>query len=545
MQIEISQKHAIASGAFANQAAALSLRLEGRKTWLGHAKLRFEASQHNISLLLSIWPDAVLNDLRNDAVGEFNDQSKINSDPIPEFVMPPYSFQLANFERFKNQAQWAIFSEQGCGKTRTAIDIICHRWTKGSVTGALILSSPKGVHAQWIDEQLPKHLWPSVKTETYIWDGKNPPVWLGKPSGKLQIISGNIDMLKSQKGMGLLSIHATTHMERLFVLVDESDSIKNISAQRSRKVREIAALTPQRAIMTGTPIAKDLTDEWAQFYFLNPAIIGHKYITSFRSQYCIMGGFEGRDIIGYRNLEQFKSIVAPYIFRATKAELDLPPKIYDEVVFNLHPEQKEHIKNIRDNFFSSLGGDKAGSVRNGASALLRIQQISNGFIVAEDETINIIANPRLSALVGLRRSIQGKVIIWCRFREDVRQVKSQFSDAVTIFGGNDADERAQAKAAFLNGAARELIATPGAAGKGVDGLQRICTDAIYYSNSYNAIDRWQSEDRIHRISMKGCASYFDLIARGSIDRAILANLKKKKDISTLALGDVIKIMEQL
>lgn len=547
MQLEITTSHATITGPFGAFATTMSVRLEGRKTWLAHNRLKFEASQYNLSLLLSLWPGAEIIDKRNDAVRAFEADSASMADPEPQFRVKPFDFQLENFHKFKNQAQWAIFSEQGTGKTKTAWDIISHRWLKGTVTGVIILSSPKGVHAQWIEEQMPKHLWKSVKAETYIWDGKKPSWWLGSHTDKLQIVSGNIDMLKSEKGRTLLNLQALTHKQKLLILVDESDSIKNISAQRSKMLRDLSKVTPQRAIMTGTPIAKDLTDEWAQFYFLNPAIIGHKYLTSFRAQYCVMGGFEGRSVVGHRNIEQFKETVAPYIFRATKADLNLPEKVFDEVVFELDSEQKTHIQNIRKQFFSDLGKDDAVSVKNGATALLRIQQISNGFAVSEDDgkIIPMKQNPRMDALVSLRRSIQGKVVIWCRFKEDVRRILSRYPDAVTIFGENDGNERAQAKKAFIEGNATELIATPGAAGKGVDGLQKVCSDAIYYSNSYNAIDRWQSEDRIHRIGMKGAASYFDLIARGSIDRAILANLKKKKSISELALGDIVEIMEGL
>jgi SNF2 family DNA or RNA helicase len=460
--------------------------------------------------------------------------------------MEPRPFQRKNFERFKNLEQWAIFSEQGTGKSKVALDIISNRWLKRTVTGVIILSSPKGVHAQWIEEQLPKHLWRSVQADTYIWDGKKPPRWIGVSSNKLQIVSGNIDMLKSKKGFDLLRMFATAHGARLMILVDESDSIKNVSAQRSKKLRELALWTKQRAIMTGTPIAKDLTDEWAQFYFLNPDIIGHKYLTSFRAQYCIMGGFENREVTGHRNIERFKEIVAPFIFRATKADLDLPPKVYDEVVFDLSKQQRAMIKDIRDQFFTELGNGSAVSVKNGATALLRVQQISNGFAVNEEGRIFRLAeNPRLDALLRLRKDITDKVIIWCRFREDVKILSEHLPNAVTIYGEDDAAERMAAKNAFTHGHANELIATPGAAGKGVDGLQRVCSTAIYYSNSYNAIDRWQSEDRIDRIGMKGTSTYFDLIGRGSIDRAVLSNLKQKKHISSLALGDIQRIMEEL
>lgn len=553
MHLTIEPKTTVAVGAFGAQAATLSVSLEGRKTWMAHNQLRFETSAHNLGVFRSIWPTAVVKDTRQsmeDAILLDERPSQPVTTPVPAFVMTPMDFQLENFHRFKDKLQWAIFSEQGTGKTKVAIDIICHRYLKGMVTGVIILSSPKGVHAQWIQDQLPKHIWHSLKPHvlTYVWDGKKAPEWIGKATDELQIISGNIDMVKSS-GAELLKKHALQHRERLLILVDESDSIKNLRSQRSKHLRALAALTPQRAIMTGTPIAKDLTDEWAQFYFLDPNIIGHKYLTSFRSQYCMMGGFENKVVVGHRNMDQFKRLTSPHIFRATKKDLSLPEKVYDEVVFDLAPWQKRMMKEIKQQFFSSLHADgPTVSVTNGAVALMRMQQLANGFIVDENEFITRMnENPRLDALLDLRRQISGKCIIWCRFKEDVRLVSQMMGKGVvTYFGETDQQGRAEAKEAFLKiDSVTDMVATAGAAGKGVDGLQKVCSTAIYYSNSFNAIDRWQSEDRIHRIGMGGTATYFDLIGRGSPDRGILANLRRKKNISALAIDDLRQIMEDI
>lgn len=552
MQLIIEPKTTVATGTFGASASQLSLQLEGRKTWIAHNQLRFETSAHNLGLFKSIWPTAVVQDTRQrmeDAIllGEAPRQPVTT--PVPAFVLPPMDFQLENFHRFKDKLQWAIFSEQGTGKTKVAIDIICHRYLKRMVTGVIILSSPKGVHAQWIDDQLPKHIWNSLKPHvlTYVWDGKKAPEWIGKATEELQIISGNIDMVKS-KGYDLLAKFANQHKAKLLVLVDESDSIKNMRSQRSKRLRALSSMTPQRAIMTGTPIAKDLTDEWSQFYFLDPDILGHKYLTSFRAQYCIMGGFENKVVVGHRNMEQFKRITAPHIFRATKKELSLPEKVYDDLVFDLAPWQKRMMKELKTQFFSSLTPDKTVSVTNGATALMRMQQIANGFIVDEYGFITRMnENPRADALLDLRRQIGGKCIIWCRFKEDVRLlVKLLGKCAVEFFGETDYQGRIDAKERFIGDSqVTDLVATAGAAGKGVDGLQKVCSTAIYYSNSFNAIDRWQSEDRIHRIGMSGTATYFDLIGRGSPDRGILANLRRKKDISSLAIDDLKQIMDDI
>jgi hypothetical protein len=180
-------------------------------------------------------------------------------------------------------------------------------------------------------------------------------------------------------------------------------------------------------------------------------------------------------------------------------------------------------------------------------ALMRIQQISNGYAVDENSNVHFLdANPRLDALLDLRRQIEGKCVIWCRFKEDIRIVARAINSGVTYYGDTSDADRAAAKIAFINDPhVTDFIATPATAGKGQDGLQTVCSVGIYYSNSFNAIHRWQSEDRIDRMGMIGSSRHFDLIGRGSADRGILLNLKRKRDISSLALDDLKQLMENI
>jgi len=473
------------------------------------------------------------------------------------FRMPPFDYQLENFERFKDKPLCAIFSDPGTGKTKTALDIVSHRWLKGLITGVLIFSSPKGVHAQWVEEQIPLHLWDNVSYSAAWWKGSNGkvPDSLFYQNKRLHIFSTNIDSLNSDKAYAVLERFCHAHHGKLLIIVDESDSIKSFSAKRSKKLRLLAfnAQCSQRMIMTGTPIAKDLTDEWAQFYFLDRDIIGHKYKTTFQSQFCIMGGFENRHVVGHRNIDLFKALTRPHIFRASKEQLHLPPQIYDTVQFDMTDDQLRLIKEIRDTCIGVLDTEKEQRVlaSTAATAILRMQQISCGFArVGEFENEEAIyplpKNPRMEALLELLDQMPDrKVIIWCRFRQDVRNVQDQLgADCVTIHGDDLMGDRYLSKTRFVEDPdVQYLVATPDAAGKGMDGLQNACSTAIYYSNSYNAILRWQSEDRIHRIGQKTTASYFDLIARGSPDKAILKNLRAKKDLSTLVLDDMRRIIE--
>jgi SNF2 family DNA or RNA helicase len=296
--------------------------------------------------------------------------------------------------------------------------------------------------------------------------------------------------------------------------------------------------------MTGSPIAKNLVDEWSQLKLLDEGIVGHRYLTTFRNEYCIMGGFEGKQVVGSKNLARFKDITAPYVFRVKKEDcLDLPEKQYRKVEFKLSPEQIVAINQLKTTqIYTTAFGDDV-FFEGAAPTLGKIQEVSNGFI-AHEFGLDSFPNPRMEMLKSILEDINGKVVIWARYKHDIRGIHACLGDeSVTYFGDDDDKARAIAKQRFCDpdDPVKYFVATPATAAEGLDGLQRVSSTAIYYSNGFNSVQRWQSEDRIHRIGMGGSAVYIDLVAKGCIDYSLLRNLKAKKDFSTLVL-DVGKEM---
>jgi SNF2 family DNA or RNA helicase len=343
----------------------------------------------------------------------------------------------------------------------------------------------------------------------------------------------------------------------LLIICDESQEIKNYRSNRWEAVQRLAPYSSHRALATGTPIAKDLQDEWAQLRWLDESIIGIRYVTTFRSHYCVMGGFENKQVIGHQNLDKFKALTAPYVFRATKEEIGILPKRYNTWGYDLTAAQKKAIREIKRDLESELDSGQIVSVANATVALGKIQQIASGFSLQEDgEAIQIIpetSNPKLAAMCDWLSStwVEGerfpKAIIWTHFREEAEQVAQRLAREGRSFvrdRGSDA-QRAEAVRSFLDPEGAEIFeANPQSAGTGLN-LQGLCSRALYYSNSFRAIDRWQSEDRIHRIGTKSNVIYTDLIAPGSLDAYILRNLRQKKGLSDLVLGDIRDLLRDM
>ena len=209
--------------------------------------------------------------------------------------------------------------------------------------------------------------------------------------------------------------------------------------------------------------------------------------------------------------------------------------------------QRQHYKNMKTMFATQLDNGDIVSVKIAATCLMRLQQITCGVLPPAQEggSLTFLPNPRMDALKDLLEQRQGKAVIWARFNHDIEAIVDELGDeAAAYYGATSGADRQKAIANFLdpNSKVKYFVSNPSAGGTGLNLQGGGCRTVIYYSNSFSSLDRWQSEDRTHRIGMKGTVTYFDLICSGSPDRKILANLRAKKNISDLALGTVKEII---
>ncbi len=542
MKITIEGNRALAPLRLDAKTAMMMPRLEGQRRWLRSGQFSFEATHHNIEVMREVYPYCEIEDLNGELQAfDISDNRKVCSYSMKT---KPFAHQQKAFDLCKDSPFFALFMDQGTGKTKVAIDKAGHLYSSGKIDAVLVVSL-NGVHRQWAEGQIPQHL--SVKHEAYAWCKKGIPKSLFQDDS-LKFFCTYIDAIGNQKGYDSAHEFIKAHSGRVLLVIDESHSIKNYKARRTEAAMQLGGLCSNRMILTGTPISRNVVDIWSQFKFLHPSIIGMKYITAFRQEYCIMGGFNGREVVGQKNVERLQQRVAPYSFRVTKEEaLDLPEKIYNEWVFSMHPEQKKKYDELKDNFTLMLDSGEISSVANAANLMIRLQQISCGVVVDDDGLHHEVPDARFDELQLLLDSLEGKIVIWARFNSDIVKMAKLLGDrCVTYYGDTKQSEREQAVAKFLDAGSGidYFVSNPAAGGTGLN-LQGDCTTAIYYSNSFSAIQRWQSEDRIHRIGTTGSVQYYDMVCRGSVDRRILQNLRQKKSISDLALTDIRKMLEDL
>jgi SNF2 family DNA or RNA helicase len=441
-----------------------------------------------------------------------------------------------------------------------------HRWDGTTLRFQMSDAAMKFIYREWpnfIDKRAVKSkaVVRRAMTQSMAWEPRLPPFphqtvardlargnrafayFMDMGTGKSKT---NIDALVMRPMVNKLI--RFTQEGKTLVAVDESQKIKNSQSNRASRCFEIGDVSEYRRILTGTPMAKGPEDYFSQFRFLDIGIIGVNTFSGFKRQYCEIGGFNGTSVVGYRNVEQLHELIAPYCYRIEKSEcIDLPPKMYQRISVELSAEQRTVYNELKQQLLTELSDGTTITVEQAVQRILRLQQVVQGFLPREDGSFEEYdLSNRMEALDNLIDGSHTKVVIWCRFRHDIDLIMNKYREIAVRYDGevSGRHNREAAKQQFINDEATRLfVSNAMAGGAGLDGLQHSTGTVVYFSNSFSSLDRWQSEDRTHRIGTKGTVTYYDIAARGTIDLTILANLRRKKDITDMSLNELRSLIE--
>jgi hypothetical protein len=475
----------------------------------------------------------------------------------------PFAHQRQAFLLSRLRTAFALLMEQGTGKTKVLIDTACWLFLRGLIQQVLVVA-PNSVKTNWVTDEVPLHTPAHVAYRAAYWGGgskehqRQIQSLLDDESAALRWFSVNIEAL-STGGAAERAAEAFLRKAPTMMIVDESSRIKAPGAQRSRAVMRLSKLAPYRRIATGTPITQGPLDAFQQFQFLDPNILGFGSFTAFKRHFAQFGGYNDRVIVGYSHLDELQDRIKPHSFRVLRDEcLDLPPKIYQRQEVELAPEQRKIYDQMRDELRAELAGAGQVTVTMVLTQLLRLQQITGGFIPLEvvevaENGIPVVSatrvepipgpNPKLNALIDVARDVTGKIIIWARFRPEIKiiaeQLREEFGpDTVVEFHGGVNDEgRIHARTAFQDATStvRFFVGQTETGGLGLTLTQ--AKTVIYFSNSFSYESRIQSEDRAHRIGQTQSVTYVDLVARDTRDDFILASVRGKRSLANAITGD--------
>jgi len=358
----------------------------------------------------------------------------------------------------------------------------------------------------------------------------------------------NVEALSTNKGVNFAEKFLRSH--RTLMALDESTTIKNPSAKRTKNVLALAPMAKYRRILTGSPVTKNPLDLYTQCEFLDPFLLNFNSWYAFRNRYAIMKTIHvrGRSIQTvhkFQNLGELSDRLKGFSYRVLKEDcLDLPEKIYMKRHVALTKEQENLYEQMRKTAIANLNG-KVTSTVTVLTQLMRLQQITCGHFVADDGTVQTIKNNRLDELMDVLEETENKAIIWAYWQRDVQDIRDAIEkkygprSVVDYYGLTPQDERQDNIRRFQNdNECRFLIGTPSTGGYGITLTE--ANTVIYYSNGYDLEKRLQSEDRAHRIGQKKNVTYIDLIAEDTVDEKIVKSLRKKINIASEVMGEELR-----
>ena len=258
------------------------------------------------------------------------------------------------------------------------------------------------------------------------------------------------------------------------------------------------------------------------------------------------GGRSVQIVKGYKNLPELSNTLTNFSYRVLKDDcLDLPPKTFMKRIIQLTPEQDKVYKQMKKLALAEMNG-KLVTTTTAIVQLMRMQQITCGHFKSDDGVVQQIKNNRITELANVVEEIQGKVVIWAHWRNDiatiVKHLKDEYGDnsVVTYFGDTSTEDRQKAIKNMQdpNSSVRFLVGTPQTGGYGIT-LTGAST-MIYYSNGYDLEKRMQSEARIDRIGQKNPMTYIDIICEKTVDEKIVKALRRKVNIASQVMNEELK-----
>lgn len=465
-----------------------------------------------------------------------------------QYHVPPWAHQLEAINTAKDRDAFALFFEQGCGKTSTLINILRHKGEQnyGLAPSTLILCPPIVIE-NWKREILAN--WPEL------------------PWGDIQCLTGSSfkrmcdfeRFVEQAKPRRIVITNYEALYSKLYeklvkwapecIVLDESHKIKDLASKRTKRCIALGRTAKYRYLLTGTPILNGPMDIYSQFLFLDQGKTFGDNFYSFRNQYFIdhnarrpkqtyFPDWHPRD----GALEEINRQIYKSAHRVLKADcLDLPPFVRQVVRVEMTGEQLRVYKQMESDAVAYFRNEVT-SADLAIKKALRLQQIVTGYITNDDGQNQIFPdNQRLAALSELLDSIGPghKIIVWACFRQnyvDIRRLLSEKSISyVELTGDTKPDERQTAVDFFSRGPARVLLGNPASAGIGINLVE--ASYAIYYSRNFSLESDLQSEARNYRGGSERHRSVtrIDIVTSGTIDEEVTIALKNKQNVSEFIL----------
>lgn len=473
------------------------------------------------------------------------------------FKTNPYDHQVEGVMYGLENDSFLLGDDQGLGKSKQIIDIAMCRKIKEGMKHCLIICGINGTKYNWAEEV-------KIHSDEDSWVlgtrfTKRKPIKMieGGTKEKLEDLENiphqffwitNIETLRGgayKEGKGKSTKYRFPIAEKIqklcdkgiigMVAFDEAHKAKNPESMQGRALLSIHA--PHPIPMSGTfflnnPLDLYLPLRWAGFE-------NHSYY-AYKQHYCVMGGFGGKEIVGYKNLDELRTMMATVMLRRTKGDvLDLPPKIHVNEYVELTPEQKKLYKEVKEQIVDNL--DKIKLSPDPLSEMLRLRQVTGYPGLISSSVVTSAKMDRLEEIVEDIVESGEKAIIYSQWSEMTNYIRNRLKrfNPAYITGEVKAEERmAEVNRLQTDPNCKIIIGTIGAMGTGL--TLTAAQTVIFMDEPWNRGIKDQAEDRAHRIGTTGTVRIVTLITKDTVDEGVYNLVQKKGRMADLIIDGKVE-----
>lgn len=469
------------------------------------------------------------------AHGEIIDQTEsVATESVDvEYKTEPFSHQVDGVKFGLSKDRWFLGDEQGLGKSKQAIDIAVTLKKRNNYKHCLIVCGVNSLKWNWYNEV---HTHSNEQAHVLgMRTNKKGKTKVGSTKDKITDVV-NINQLPYFLITNIESFRDGDFADAVrfaikdgnlnMIVADEFHKMKSPTASQTKGFLQCSP--EYRLAMTGTPLMNTPLDLYTMLKWL-----GYETHTfyAFKNHYCVMGGFGGYEIVGYKNMEQLTALIQSIMLRRLKKDvLDLPEKIYVDEIVEMLPKQNQLYQEVLADVKMNI--DKVEISPNPLASLIRLRQCTGYTGILSSDICESAKLDRMEELVENAVANGDKVIIfsnWTQVTDAVIPRMKEYNPAVMTGSVSD-DEREEQKARFMNDeSCKVAVGTIGAMGTGH--TLTVAHTVIFLDEPWNKALFDQAVDRAHRIGTTKNVTIYSIMCKDTIDMRIHDIIYKKGALS--------------
>ena len=466
-----------------------------------------------------------------------------------EFKTKPFEHQIEAFNYGLQNDRWLLGDEMGLGKTKQSIDIAIVKKLQRGYKHCLIICGVNGLKWNWRNE-VATH----SNESAYILGQRTKAGKLKVEGNKAKIedlqnldkidsyfLITNVEALRSEELNNLLINYCKDETIGM-IICDEVHKMKNPTSQQGKAFLKLQAKT--MIAMTGTPLMNTPLDIYIILKWLGYE--KHAFY-SFKKHHCIMGGFGGYEILGYRNLDELEDRLNDIMLRRRKDDvLDLPDKTYIDEYVEMSAKQKQIYDEVTQDIKMNI--DQIKIAPNPLASLIRMRQATGYTGILSSKVQESAKLDRMEELVDEAVENGQKVVIFSNWTQMTTPIYDRLCGkykGLCITGETKDDMRQQYVDDFQNDKkVKFIVGTSGAMGTGL--TLTAGTVVIFLDHPWNRALYDQCVDRTHRVGQNKNVTVYNIMCKDSIDERIWEIVNKKGAMADMLVdGQSAKISPEV